>query len=465
MSIRRAAMSRLRGFLRDESGVMSAQNVLLTIVVCAVGAVGLDVTHFYTARTQLQVAADVAAHAALFTRHRGRTADDAKTAAVGTVTFAMPTLAYGAALERADIVFGSYNAATRRFTAQTTPGLPSAVAVTTNRATDNPVGSFLFRMVGVNNMDVRAATIYSTYYHPCTTDGFMAENVVDIESMNAFFRGFCVHSNSYVSASNNNSFELGTVVSMPDKTMLDIPNSGFVQNPGLEQALTNATYDLAIELNRLNPAPFVQAQGIENYYVANSRPYNAETAPHSPTYLTSSTVIAHAPGDYTADDFATGRVHTIYGCGSRGGSSTIKLNAGTRPYQNVVIFTDCNIQFDGDVVLTNAIISTTSTDTKSIKTPSGNSNGLQLGVDDDCAAGGGATLLTRGGMDAAAKLTFYGGQIRALGDVQFAAQVEGEGVSVMTMGRVLGSSRGTLYGCGGSGMNPDFSPTQFRIAL
>lgn len=464
MSLRRAALSRLRRFARDESGVLSVYNLFLTMAVCAIGAAGLDVTHYFAARTQLQVAADIGAHTALFTRHRGRTEAQAKTAALGAVGYGMPTTAFGTVLEQGDITFGTWNSATKIFTAQTTPGLPSAVAVTTNRAGDNPVGSFLFRIVGINQMDVRTSTVYSTYYYPCTTDGLMAQGNVDIESMNAFFRGFCVHSNDYVSASQNNSFELGTVVSMPDKTRLDIPASGFEQNQGLEQALWNASYDLTTELNRLYPAPFEQAAGIENYYVANSKPYNASTAPHSPTYLDSSVPVPHAAGGtYTADDFAPRRVHTIYGCSSNGNNSTLTLKSGTRPYQNIVIFTDCNIKFDGDVVMTNAVISTTSTDVRSIETPS-SSGGLQLGIDDDCASGGGAQLLTMGGVKAASKLTFYGGQIRALGDVQFAAQVDGEGVSVMTMGEILGSSKGTLYGCGGTGMDPDFSPTQFRIA-
>ena len=372
---------------------------------------------------------------------------------------------FGTVAAATDVTFGTWNATTSSFTALAAgnAAMPAAARVVTDRAGDNPVGSFLFRIIGVRQMDVRPAAVYTTYYDQCETDGLMAQGIVDIESMNAFFRGFCVHSNTYVSASQNNSFELGTIVSMPDKTQLDIPHSGFEQNAGLEQALRNATYDLS-ELNRLHPAPFVQSPGVENYYTALSKPYNVQTAPFSPKYITSSEAMPHPPGTYTADDFTEGRVHTINTCTTSGSGSTLTLRAGTRPYRNVVIFTNCNIQFDGDVLMTNAVVSTTSTDDKSIKTPSGNQNGLQLGVDDDCADGGGAQLLTRGGMDAAAKLTFYGGQIRALGDVQFAAQVEGEGVSVMTMGRVLGSSRGELYGCGGTGMDHDFQPTRFRLA-
>jgi hypothetical protein len=466
MTIGRAVRNLVGRLARDERGMLTAHNLLLTISCCAIGAAALDVTSFYQARTHLQVAADVGAHAALFTRYRGRNDTDAKTAAVGAATYGMPS-SYGTVLAASNITFGTFNAGTSSFTALPagSTAMPSAVQVVTDRAGDNPVGSFLFRIVGISKMDVSASATYTTYYDQCETDGLMAQGVVDIESMNAFFRGFCVHSNDYVSASQNNSFELGTIVSMPDKTRLDIPNSGFEKNPGLEQALRNGSYDLTTELNRLRPSPFVQAQGIENYYTALSRPYNAQTAPYSPDYITSSTAIPHDPGTYTADDFAEGRVHTINNCTTSGPSSTLTLRAGTRPYRNVVIFTNCNIQFDGDVLMTNAVVSTTSTDDKSIKTPSGNNNGLQLGVDDDCAQGGGAQLLTMGGMDSAAKLTLYGGQIRALKDVQFAAQIEGEGVSVMTMGRILGNSKGSLYGCGGKGMDPDFQPTRFRLAL
>ena len=64
----------MQHFARDESGVMSVYNLFLTVACCAIGAAGVDVTHFYTARTELQVAADIAAHSALYLRYNGATA-------------------------------------------------------------------------------------------------------------------------------------------------------------------------------------------------------------------------------------------------------------------------------------------------------------------------------------------------------------------------------------------------------
>ena len=117
-------------------------------------------------------------------------------------------------------------------------------------ARDNASRNFLLRLVGRDTFDVRVESVYSTYYPGCFTEGFVAEGVVDVQSNNNFSNGFCIHSNEYVSMNQNNYFEPGTVVSMPNIDDLDIPRSGFEKNDGLQTALRNGKYRLRL-LNQL----------------------------------------------------------------------------------------------------------------------------------------------------------------------------------------------------------------------
>jgi len=473
-------------FARDESGVLSVYNLFLTIAVCAIGSAGLDVTHFYAASTQLQVAADIGAHAALYTRQHGRNEAQAKAAAVSAVSYGMPASSFGTVLEQADITFGTWNNTTRSFTALASGSttMPSAARVMTNRAGDNPVGSFLFRIVGIDRMDVRASTISSTYYPPCLSEGFTALGVVDIQSNNSFFKGFCMHSNTHVEMNQNNYFELGTIVSMPDQTDIVIPASGMTKNEGLEQALRSGTYNMK-ELDLLRPTAALE-DGVLPYETAISTLGHAQT----PSFLTSATAVTLAPGSYAPSSFTPGRVHRITCGGSsssgsrssrllapdsdivlvgngngngggNGSSGQLTLSGGT--YSRAVIVTDCLVNLGQGTILEDVVLYTSNTSDNSITA----SSSLTLGRDDHCAAGGGATLLTRGGMHAAAKMVMFGAQVRLLGDFEFAsggnAGVTGEGVSVMAGGRIDGTTHMDISACS-QGMNQSFETAFFRMA-
>src|SRR5690606_4956976 len=99
----------------------------------------------------------------------------------------------------------------------------------------------------------------------------------------------------------------------------------------------------------------------------------------------------------------------------------------------VVIVTDCDVKFSNGAALENSVLATTSTSAKSISAPSG----LRLGADDSCAEGGGAQVLTLGGVDVAAGVEFYGGQIVAAADIAFTANADGiEGASLVAGGEI-----------------------------
>lgn len=445
----------MRRFVRDERGIMSVHNLFLTIAACAVGAAGLDVTHLFAARTQLQVAADIGAHTALLLRHRGRTVHQATTAAIAAVEYGMPPTAYGTVVEASDIVYGTWNEATRSFTPTpvTSTALPSAAQVTTRRADDNPVQSFLLRIIGVDEMDVVASATYTTYYPPCLSEGFVARKRVDLESLNTFNEGFCLHSEELVTINQNNTFKPGTVVSMPDHaTYYDTrPDSTFTNNTGFREALRDGHYELLI-LDRVRKSATLP-QGVLPFESALPAMGTGAAVPLVPGNLLPTSFQMPTSGY---------RVHNVQ-CTTNGKNSSLTLTGGT--YRNIILMTNCPINFSGRVNLEDAVIFSTfeSTNKDAFSTSSGPNDGLVLGRNDNCADGGGATLITRGSMGAASKLTLYGGQILALGDVRAASGIYGQGLSVVSDGMVNLTTRTDAYTCG-RGMNRAFQHTYFRLA-
>jgi hypothetical protein len=451
----------MRRFSRDESGVISVQNLFLTIATCCVGASAADVTHFYAARSQLQVSADIAGHAALFTRNRGHmTATQAKAAAVAAVDVGMPESAYGEVIDEADITFGTWNIETEAFTVDASS--KSAVRVFTGREDEraNAVGTFFFRIVGLDNVDVQTASVFITYQPTCLTEGFSANDVVDVQSNGGYYKGFCMHGNGHVELNQNNYFEDGTVVSMPDLTELVIPDDGLAQNDGLEDALREDFYHIHI-LDRVAAT----ATADDPLYTALQAPGDDDR----PAYLTSGTVVDLGTGTNVTYNsmsaFTSGSVHTRT---CTGASNVLTLDGPSTgvTLANMVLLTNCQVKISGKVNLENVVIFTTNTNDSSIQvsTAGGASNsGLWLGKADACATGGGAQIITRGGFKNSAALYMNGGQIIAVKDVNLAANVTGVGASIISGDDIDGSSHISMTGCN-TGMENNFTVPYFRAA-
>lgn len=127
--------------------------------------------------------------------------------------------------------------------------------------------------------------------------------------------------------------------------------------------------------------------------------------------------------------------------------------------QNTTIVTNCAIKFGQGTILENTVIATTNTGSKSIDSPSS----LQIGRNDNCATGGGAQILTMGGVSLAADMRMYGGQIIAKNNVSFAANADGiEGGSIISGGEISGTSNTTMGFCG-DGMEDSFRADYFRL--
>lgn len=428
---------RIPGFCAKEDGMMTVYGLFTCAALLVLGGYALDVSNVMTSRTELQMAADSVAHAALVEREF-KSAADSRTTALSLSDANLPTAEVGRIVREGDIVFGDWDADTKTFVAR--EASRSAVEVTAwqHSAKENAVATYMLKIVGVDKWDVKVKATYVTYIPSCLREGFVAEDVVDLQSNNSYSNGFCIHSNTHVSLNSNNYFEPGTVVSMTSLADLELPNSGMSSNEGLSAALREGSWNIRI-LKRISSI----IAGIQD-----------STSRYYPDYITSATPIVLRDRTVDQDELTAGRIHTFRCTG--GASLTISNGVNVN---KAVIVTDCKIKFGSGVVLTNAVIATTNSSAQSITSAAG----VQVGLDDNCAIGGGAQLITMGSMSFPADLKMYGGQLLAVHDIEFAANANGiEGAAMVAGGKISGTSNMAMGFCG-TGMEDNFQADYFKL--
>lgn len=433
----RTPLQRLLRIVEDESGTATLMALFFVLISAVLGGLAIDFNKAMARRTHLQVTVDAVAHAALYTRER-KTKEEAIAKALEIAAVNLPVARNGNALLPQDIEFGVWDPDTRTFTPD--PGAKGAVRVSAYRILerDNAVKNILLRMIGFDTFDLRRAAVYVTYQPTCFREGFVARGMVDVQSNNAFQNGFCIHSNDHVKVSSNNYFGEDTIVSMPNTAHLQMPRSGFETNQGLEEALRDNGYHIRV-LNKLDQL------------ITDLSSNSADTRPD---YVSTSWVEFLDGKSVDGSEFLPGRAYYVT-CSS---NQTMSIGNGT-VIRNTSIVTNCPIKFGQGATLENVILATTNTDVKSISSPSS----LQIGKNDNCAPGGGAQILTLGGVDIAADMRMYGGQIIAGKDVAFAANADGiAGASIIAGGNISGTSNMTMGFCG-DGMENSFRAEYFRL--
>jgi Flp pilus assembly protein TadG len=435
--MRKRLTTAFRTWLADETGVMTAFGLFVFIMLLMVSGYAVDYSNAVRARAKLQVNTDAAAHAALVAREFGD-ASSATSAALAVAYANMPKSAYGDLINPSDVVFGTWDASTRTFTPDSSSREAVRVRMHQNSVRGNPVATFLFRLVGLDYWNINTSSIFDTYYRACTTEGFVGDYAVDLQSNNTYLNGFCIHSNDIVSINSNNYFESGTQVTMPDPSTIELPTSGFTTDPGLQDALRKDSWHIRI-LDQLDTIMSGLASASTRY---------------TPYYITNTTPIAYTQGKIGEGDLTSGNIYTA----SCNGNSPLNISSGT-VLSKVVLVTNCLINFGSNVQLHDVVIASTSTNDKAIT----GASGLEVGLDDHCATGGGSQILTDGGMNFPSTMSMFGGQLIAKGNVNFSADGNGvEGASVIAGGTVSGTSNMTMAYCG-SGMEEDFQAEYFRM--
>ena len=106
-------------FSENQDGGMTVLGLYVSVAMFILGGLAVDVSSLIAARTQLQVAADLAAHAALYSREKNSAAD-ARADALALVQASFPNAAFGDLLTTGNIQFGTYNSASQTFTVDNT---------------------------------------------------------------------------------------------------------------------------------------------------------------------------------------------------------------------------------------------------------------------------------------------------------------------------------------------------------
>ncbi|MFD2741359.1 pilus assembly protein TadG-related protein [Sulfitobacter aestuarii] len=465
----RGLSGRALRFLRDENGSGTILALFFLLIGLIIGGLGIDFNRVMAQRSRLQIATDTAAHAALYTREE-EDVTAARNKATETVASMLPEAAFGStALTTTDVTFGHWNAQDLSFTEDNDSKTAVRVRAAMTETRANASRNLLLHIIGFDTFDLGVESVYSTYFPSCFTEGFVAEGVVNIRSNNSFSDGFCIHSNEYVSLNQNNYFEPGTVVSMPNLDDLDMPNSGFEKNEGLQTALRSGAYRLRL----LSDLPDI----IDSFWTAEAK--------HLPPYVIAGSIYEVSENHLAVEPEVEAETGTKgngngNGNGNNGGggngltpnhfepysvnvmncsgSGKITLKAGT--YSNFLFISDCEVKFSNGVILEDVVMATTNTSASSFNTPSG----LSIGRDDNCLAGGGASLMTLGGFHAASSLNIFGGQILALGDIEFAANADGiQGASLVSYGRIEGTSNMNMGYCRSEGMENAYRADYFRM--
>ncbi len=429
-----------RRMMRREDGSATALSLFLMVACLALAAFAIDLQRVETLDIQLQNVADTAAHAALIARST-KTEAQAKAAAVSIAQSNLPAVKAGAVIQADWVEFGNWNAVSRTFTP--TAGSTEAVRVTLKRtaANGNPIDMLLLQIAGVDQMSLTRRAVMLGYDPDCLREGFVAQGMVDIQSNNTFKNGFCIHSNTVVKVSSGNIFEPGVKVSMPDKALVEMPNSGFASSPGLEQALSSNRYDIRI-LGRIQTI-------IDGLKTGNSL--------FVPKYITSTALQTVSPASVKKNSFSQGRMYSI----TCTGNQKLTIN-NDFVVTKAVVLTNCPITFANGAKIEDAVIATTNTDLKSIDGP----NGIVLGKNDNCSTDGGAQVLTLGGMSFASGLQVYGAQLLAAKDIVFSASSLGvQGAAFVAGGTISGTSGMTMSYCSGAGMEQNFRMAYARLVM
>lgn len=421
---------------------MTVFGIILIALMIAVGGIGLDYANGIRNRTHLQIAADAAAHAALVAREH-RTEEQAKTIGVAIAERTLAPERFGEAIRASDIEFGTWDDVNHVFTA--VPGSRDAVRVNSQRVLDrnNGVGPIFLNMAGLNNIDVKMMSVFETYYPTCLREGFVAQGRIDVQSNNTYRAGFCLHSSSHIEMNNNNTFEDGVIVAMPDKGDLIIPSDGFNSNPGLYDALRSGSYQ---------PKLLQRIQAIIDNYDNPASDY------YRPSYFTLPLQYQAFTGNgaVTAADWQPGFIHTK----NCSGNQRLRIATG-ETLRNGVIHTNCIIVLGANTTLEDVLIISENDAVRAIDSASN----VTLGRNDACAPGGGVLIVTLGGFRTTADFRAFGTQILAMKMIDFESNANGmEGVSFVSGDQIDSTSNMIMGFCNGAGLENAFEAAYFRLA-
>jgi Flp pilus assembly protein TadG len=436
-------------FVKDELGGGTIFSLLWFVLLVGICGLAVDITDGFRSRTMLQSTADSSALAGAIDLP---VTSDVVLSAVDYSEQNMGTTGYGSVLMPEDITPGAWDHETRIFTpeAAVAPGTPlDAVHVMVHQGADNgnALATNFLRIIGLTSWNVKAQAIAQRFIPECLTDGLVAREIVDMSSNNGFVNRICVHGQMGVDMQSNNYFELGVSVSAPDLTLIDAENN----NVGLEDAKREDILD-----PRMVDHVDEIIQGVLD-----------KDPKVTPSYIDLNEAVIVTDNHFNFNNAIPGRIYLVQCQPMR----NLVLPAGIL-MDRIALIADCQITLGANSTVTNSLIAS-----RSGPTPGGNTNlnlgdanitaaaGVQLGVPDNCAAGGGVQLFSNATMNFSSTTSFDGVQLVAAGDISLGARDQGiNGISAQSGGNIYMTSNNMFGLCSGGAPNL-FTVDYYRLVL
>lgn len=445
--------NKFRSFADDESGAGTVFAIFMAVMCIGVAGLAIDSSNAWSTKQRLQSATDIAAHAAALEMvwPGDRAEATPAAAAINALLVNMPQSRYGVALDAQDVVIGNWDPSTRQMTNSSvdSEGNPLNHAVQVTSRLDGVVGNlvptYMLKMIGFMNWEINTRSVFIRDTPGCANDGFIAAGIVNFASNNELTNGFCVHGNQGVDVNSNILFGHGVHISMPNSALAS--DGGMFQLRGTNH---NWVDGMENQVGDRYLTPYLTSLPSISSMLTNLQiPSHAD----QPSYITDPTVyhITVSPGGGNGNgnngggglqqsDLHANAVNVI-DCPNSG----LDFPAGF-VLQEMVIVADCKVSFKEGVLIEDVVIATSQLGNQSFSA----SANVQFGRDDDCAEGGGVTLITPGNAHLAAQVDWFGAQIIAHGDVHISANSNGvEGVSVHAGGDIFATSNLSFGLCSG----------------
>jgi len=436
----------IRGFYGDERGMVTHFALVVMILVILFSGLSLDSTNAWRTKFMLQTAADATAHAAIIELQDAGNANVDNNGKNSIRNLVLPLAnanltsdSKNSAITWSDIEFGVWDTSARTFTE--TNSNVDAVRVVARRssAASNALPTMLLRVAGLQSWNIEVESVAYLMTEDCGVADISTNGFFSVTSNNDFYNAYCVEAALGIDLNNGNEFDDDNVLFVTDFSDIGFPSSASMSSivgRGTSTSSAGLTYGDIFQTKPDISAPYVaDVETLGDNYL---NPYwDAQ-----PAYVnTASAVIQIAAKDVKYTAFAPGRIYEVTCGGSDGTKGQFFNNAYVT---EVVIVSECKLQLGRNSVFEDVILVSRDTGNKSIYAASG----VQLGMDDSCADGGGVRIYTAGSVSSAANLSVYGAFISAAGDVNVASGSNGvEGLTIYANGDVSFSSQATFGVC------------------
>jgi Flp pilus assembly protein TadG len=493
-----AKIARMRGeFIDSEQGGMTALSMFWLVVCFMFAGLAIDVTNLHRQKELITVAADAAAQAGVIALSQEKTAAEVQSIALVAAETNAPVARVGKTNSGAsDVQLVRFNPKTRTLEA----GTPNAVQVTLHRdsSVENPVATGLLRFAGFNEFQV-AVTSVAYYGKPgnCTsTDGIYAKGEVTLTSGNKIGASYCVHSQTNVWMPQQNIFEKGAGLSMPnletcgvkcfDTANIGVEDAKFEMNLNLPNVASHIAMVKAAMLgNSELKTKFFADKSLASYLkpLVDAKIMNSGAA----TKLVKGSVVTVTAAQYndlmylTNGNLPTGLVYEV-DCRDRGNGPATSISIGgnidrknatlttstVETVRQVVLITDCGFDVGSNARIDATLALSTRVASSSVLTAS---SGAVVGDPlRNCDVSRKVYIMTMGSISVSADFTASNVAMVVNGDIHVAASsssstVEHKGTSFHAEGSIQIPANHTFNGCleDYSGLIPGVKTMKFVI--